>query len=161
METMKRIIITVAAVLMALGGASPALAQQTRVFQAELHHFSVPAGTCVDGVCDFESHGYGFTNLMGSVTVSAELTWDFNTTPCSTLDPIVFTLVGATGSITVSASGVVCNGPSPSGFPQFFIGEGEITSGTGAFSGISGSVLVEGTVTGIGPVVHMSGTVSY
>ena len=98
---------------------------------------------------------------MGPVTVSVEFTWDFTTTPCSTLDPIDFTLVGATGSITTSRSGVICPAVSPSGFPQFFSAVGEITGGTGEFSGISGSPASQGTVGPNGPVVHMSGTVSY
>jgi hypothetical protein len=103
---MKRLIATAAvAALITLGWATPVLAQQTRGFEAELHHFSSPAGTCEAGICDFVTYGYGFTNLMGPVMVSVEFTWDFTTTPCSTLDPIDFTLVGATGSITTSGSG--------------------------------------------------------
>lgn len=159
---MKRLIATAAvAALITLGWATPVLAHQTRDFEAELHHFSSPAGTCEAGVCDFVTYGYGFTNLMGPVTVSVEFTWDFTTTPCSTLDPIDFTLVGATGSITTSGSGVICPAVSPSGFPQFFSAVGEITGGTGEFSGISGSPASQGTVGPNGPVVHMSGTVSY
>jgi hypothetical protein len=159
---MKRLIATAAvAALITLGWATPVLAQQTRDFEAELHHFSAPAGSCEAGVCDYVSYGYGFTNLVGSVTVTVELTWDFTTSPCSTLDPLEFTLVGATGSITISGSGVVCPSLSPSGFPQFFSGVGEITGGTGEFSGITGSLTSEGTVGPNGPVVHLSGTVSY
>ncbi len=158
---MKRIIVITAVLLIALGSATAVAAADNVAFEAELHHFSAPAGTCVDGVCDFESHGYGFTNLMGPVTVSVEFTWDFTTSPCSTLDPIEFTLVGATGSITTVGSGVICPSLSPSEFPQFFSAVGEITGGTGEFGGISGSPTSQGTVGPNGPVVHMSGTVSY
>jgi hypothetical protein len=77
------------------------------------------------------------------------------------LDPLVFTLVGATGSVTISGSGVVCDGLGPSGFPQFFTGTAEITGGTGEFSGISGAVSAQGLIAQRGPVVHMSGTGSY
>jgi hypothetical protein len=158
---MKRWMATaVVAVLITLGWTTPALAQQTRSFEAELHHFSPPAGTCVDGVCDFVSYGYGFTNLLGPVTVTVEFTWDFTTTPCSTLDPLVFTLIGATGSVTISGSGAVCDGLGPSGFPQFFSGTAEITGGSGEFSGTTGAVSAEGVIAQRGPIAHMSGTVS-
>jgi hypothetical protein len=150
--------IVLAAVMIAMGAATPALARQTRDFEAELHHFSAPAGSCEAGVCDYVTYGYGFTNLMGPVTVTIVFTWDFTTAPCSTLDPLVFTLVGATGSMTISGSGVVCTGR---GLPQFFTGAGQVTGGTGEFRGISGSVTTWGTLTNDGPVVHMSGTASY
>jgi len=157
---MQRFIALIVALLFALGSATAATASDGVAFEAELHHFSPPVGICVDGVCDFESHGYGFTNLMGPVTVDVEFTWDFTTTPCSTLDPLVFTLVGATGSVTVSGSGVVCDGLSPSGFPQFFSGTGQVTGGAGEFSGISGRVSAQG-ILARGPILHMSGSVAY
>jgi hypothetical protein len=158
---MKRLMATaVVAVLFTLGWATPALAQ-TRNFEAEMQQFSAPAGPCVDLVCDFESHGFGFTNLMGPVTIGAEFMWDFTTTPCSTLDPLVFTVVGATGSVTISGSGVICDGLGPSGFPQFFSGTGQVSGGTGDFTGISGAVSWRGVLAQRGPVVHVSGTVSY
>ena len=155
------IAIAAAAVLMAFGTATPVLAQQTRDFEAELHHFSAPAGPCENGVCNFVTYGYGFTNLMGSVTVTVVLTWDFNTTPCFTLDPMVWTLVGATGSVTISASGVFCEPRGLDTFPQYVSAVGVVTGGTGEFSGITGSVTIQGPAGGQGPIVHMSGTVSY
>jgi hypothetical protein len=159
---MKRLMATaVVAVLITLGWATPTLAQQIRNFEAELHQFSPPVGPCVDGVCDFKSYGYGFTNLLGPVTVTVEFTWDFTTTPCSTLDPLVFTLVGATGSVTISGTGAVCDGLGPYGFPQFFSGTAQITAGTGEFSGISGAVSARGVIAQRGPIAHMSGTGSY
>lgn len=158
---MKRVIALAAALLLALGSAPGAAAADSVAFEAELHHFSLPAGTCLDDVCDFESHGYGFTNLMGPVTVEVEFTWDLTTTPCTTLDPLVFTLVGATGSVTISGSGSVCNAGSPSGFPQFVATFGHVTDGTGEFSAISGSVSAQGILAQRGPVLHMSGSVSY
>jgi hypothetical protein len=155
-----RCIVPTAALLLVLASSTVAAAAASAAFEAELHHFSPPTGTCSDGVCEFESHGYGFTNLMGQVTVDAELTWDFTTAPCATLDPLVFTLVGATGSMTISGSGVVCNGLGPSGFPQFFSGIGQVADGTEEFSGISGSVSAEGILANRGPIVHISGNVS-
>jgi hypothetical protein len=77
------------------------------------------------------------------------------------LDPLAFTLVGATGSVTVSGSGVVCDGLSPSGFPQFFSVTAQVAGGSGEFSGISGNVSAQGILAKRGPIVHMSGTVSY
>jgi len=157
------IALAAAAVLMVFGTATPLFAQQTREFEAEMHHFSAPVGPCVNGVCNYVTFGDGFTNLMGSVTVTVVFTWDFNTTPCSTLDPMEWTLVGATGSITISASGVICAPRGLDNFPQSFSGVGVITGGTGEFTGITGSVTIQGPLTGHGrgPVVHMSGTVSY
>jgi hypothetical protein len=155
------IAIAAAAVLMAFGTATPVFAQQTREFEAEMHHFSAPQGPCVNGVCNYVTCGVGFTNLMGPVTVTVVFTWDFNTTPCSTLDPMVWTLVGTTGSITISASGVFCEPRGLDTFPQYFSAVGVVTGGTGEFSGITGSVTIQGPAGGRGPVVHMSGTVSY
>ena len=152
-----------AAVLMVFGTATPVFAQQTRELEAEMLHFTPPEGPCENGVCNDVTYGDGFTNLMGPVTVTVVFTWDFNTTPCSTLDPMEWTLVGATGSITISASGVFCAPHGPHSFPQYFSAVGVITGGTGEFTGITGSVTIQGPVGGgrVGPVVHMSGTVSY
>ena len=152
-----------AAVLMVFGTATPVLAQQTRELEAQMLHFTPPEGPCVNGVCNYVTYGDGFTNLMGPVTVTVVFTWDFNTTPCSTLDPMEWTLVGATGSITISASGVICAPRGLDAFPQSFSGVGVITGGTGEFTGITGSVTMQGPVGGhsTGPVLHMSGTVSY
>jgi hypothetical protein len=163
-EEMRRIIaIAAGAALLALSGATPSLAAENVAFQAELHHFTAPAGPCENGVCKYLSHGYGFSNLMGPlVRVTVYFVWDFNTTPCSTLDPLVFRLVGETGSITISGSGSICPGANPElSFPQFFSGAGEITGGTGEFSGITGSVTSQGTLGPNGPIVHLTGDVSY
>jgi len=75
-------------------------------------------------------------------------------------DPLVFTLVGATGSVTISGSGLVCDGLGPSGFPEFISTVGQVTGGIGEFSGILGNVSADGILAKRGPVVHMSGTVS-
>jgi hypothetical protein len=162
---MKRTIaIVTAAAALALGGAAPSLAADNVAFEAELHHFTAPSPPCPPGeVCTSVSYGYAFSNLMGPlVRVTAEFTWDRTTTPCSTLDPLVFTLVGDTGSITISGSGSVCDGLNPElGIPQFFTGVGEITGGTGDFTGITGSVTSQGILSSDGPVFHMTGTVSY
>jgi hypothetical protein len=84
---MRLIAVAAAAVLMVFGTATPVFAQQTREFEAEMHHFSAPQGPCENGVCNYVTYGVGFTNLMGSVAVTVVFTWDFNTTPCSTLRP--------------------------------------------------------------------------
>ena len=147
-----------AAVLMVFGTATPVFAQQTRELEAQMLHFSPPEGPCVNGVCNYVTYGDGFTNLMGPVTVTVVFTWDFNTTPCYTLDPEEWTLVGATGSVNISASGVECPLPGHDTFSAV----GVVMGGTGEFTGITGSVTIQGPITrGIGPVVHMSGTVSY
>jgi hypothetical protein len=77
---MQRVIAPIAALVFALGSATVASASDGVAFEAELHHVSPPAGTCVGGVCEFTSNGYGFTNLMGPVTINVEFTWDFTTT---------------------------------------------------------------------------------
>jgi hypothetical protein len=95
-----------------------------------------------------------------SVSVAIDFVWDFNTTPCSTIDPLDLFVVGATGSISISASGSYC--PGPSGYAEYFSGTGEVTGGSGEFSGITGSVTTnQGPVGPNGPVLHLSGTVSY
>ena len=161
---MRRIsIIPAVAVLLALAGVPPAMAAESVPFQAELHHLSPPAGSCQDGVCTYVSYGYAFSDVMGPlVKVTATFVWDFTTEPCSTLDPLEFTLVGATGSITVDGSGSICPGLNPErGIPQYFVASGKVTGGTGEFTGITGSTTSFGTLGPNGPVFHMSGTVSY
>lgn len=157
---MRRSVSFSAALLLILTTSVPVLAVERSAFEAEFHHFSQPAGICVGGVCEYESHGYGFTNLMGAVTVDVVFTWDFTAAPCSTIDPFAFTLVGATGSMTIVGSADVCPGLSPYGFPEFLAGPAVITAGTGAFAGVSGDVSVDGIIASRGPVVHLSGTVS-
>jgi hypothetical protein len=163
---MKRLIVIAATLMIAFGMATPVVARETVPFQAELHHFTAPAGTCEAGVCLYTSQGFGTVNIMGTgapfVSVAVELRWDFTTSPCSTIDPLELTLVGATGSIDISGSGSYCPGLGPSGFPQYFSGVGEITGGTGEFSGITGTVTtINGPVGPNGPVLHLSGTASY
>jgi hypothetical protein len=72
-----------------------------------------------------------------------------------------YTLVGATGSISILGSGFICSGHRISDFPQFFSGVGEVTGGTGEFSGITGSLTGQGILGPNGPVLHLSGHVSY
>jgi hypothetical protein len=161
---MKTIIaIVTAAAALALGGASPGLAADDVAFEAELHHFTAPVPPCPAGaVCTSVSYGYAFSNLMAAlVRVTAYFTWDRTTTPCSTMDPLVFILAGDTGSITISGSGTICPGVTPQVSPNFLTGIGEITDGTGEFSGSTGRVTSKGTLGPHGPVFHMTGTVSH
>lgn len=138
-------------------------AKTTVPFQATFHHFSAPDGSCVDGVCDLTSYGYGTVNIMGSpfVLLVAHVLWNFNTSPCSTIESFEFTLVGETGSITISGTGTVCPGNSPDGFPESTSLVGEITGGTGEFSGITGTITGQSLTVAVGPILRLSGDVSY
>jgi hypothetical protein len=163
---MRQLVAIAVTLMFGFGMAVPVAAAETVPFQAELHHFSAPAGTCDAGVCHYTSQAFGTVNIMGTgapfLSVAVELRWDFTTTPCSTIDPLELTLVGATGSIDISASGSYCPGLGPSGFPQYFLGVGKIIGGTGEFSGITGTVTtINGPVGPNGPVLHLSGTASY
>ena len=141
----------------------PAPAESTVSFEATFHHFTTPEGSCVDEVCNYISLGYGTVNIMGSpfVVVRASVVWNFNTSPCSTLESAQFTLFGETGSITISGTGTVCPGNSPEGFPASTSFVGVITRGTGEFSGISGTITGQGLTVAIGPVLHLSGDISH
>jgi hypothetical protein len=154
-----------------LSGVQPVIAassndtNQVVALQAELHHFSLPEGTCESGICTYTTHGYGTVNIMGTgalfVSATINFVWDFNTTPCSTLDPMEYILVGPTGSISILGSGSLCPGRRLADFPEFFSGVGQITGGTGEFSGITGSVTSQGILGPNGPMLHISGSVSY
>jgi hypothetical protein len=157
---MRRIIaVAVAIGMLALGGAAPAVAQETTVFQAQLTQASLVSVSCEAGVCVLVFQGSGAANIMGPITWTAQIVQDFTTSPCSEALAEI-TLVGATGSITVTDNaGFVCPSPSPSG--GFITSVWEVTGGTGEFSGISGSGTSRGPIGGGGPVVHLSGTVSF
>ena len=131
-------------------------------FQGTFHHFTPPEEPCEAGGCTV-SYGYGTVNIMGSpfVSITAYAVWDLTTSPCPTLELLEFILVGETGTITISGSGSNCPGNSPQLFPVFFTGVGEITGGTGEFSGITGTINSQGLIGPIGPIIHMSGDVSY
>jgi hypothetical protein len=131
------------------------------VFEAELTQTRLVSVSCDQGVCDLEFEGSAAANILGPATATASVVQDFNITPCN--DAIAeITLTGARGSITLAdLAGSVCPISSPSGFPQFISSSWEIVAGTGAFSGISGSGTARGPIGGAGPVVHLSGTVSY
>lgn len=129
-------------------------------FQAEVNHSSLDAISCDMGVCELNVSGTGVANIMGPFTWTNHIVQDFTTSPCNTA-PVVATLTGATGSITIAdTDGVVCPIPGDRGF-GFISSDWEVTGGTGEFSGISGSGSSFGPTAGAGPVVHLQGTVRY
>lgn len=132
------------------------------VFQAQINGGTLDAITCNLGVCELDVSGTGTANITGRFTWSNHIVQDFTATPCNTA-PSVATLTGATGSITITdadTEGAVCPIPGDQGF-GFISSTWEITGGTGEFSGISGSGTSHGPTAGGGPVVHLSGVVSY
>jgi hypothetical protein len=101
--------------------------------------------SCNEGVCAFVFQGNGSANIMGPITWTANVVQDFNVTPCNTWLAEI-TLVGATGSITVSDScGIACPSNTPSGFPLTISSVWNVTGGTGQFNGITGSGTNQGT----------------
>jgi hypothetical protein len=128
--------------------------------EGNLQQSRLVSQSCHDGVCDLVFEGSGTVNIMGTITYTAQGVQDNNGYPCSTA-VAEFTLVGATGSITISDTGVVC--PSATGFnvPYTIQTLWNVTGGTGQFSGIAGSGATEGTIGGNGPNVHLSGVVVY
>jgi hypothetical protein len=130
------------------------------VFQAEVNHGSLDAISCNAGVCELDVSGTGAANIMGPFTWTNHIVQDFTATPCNTA-PVVATLTGATGSITIAdTDGTVCPIPGDQGF-GFISSHWEVTGGTGEFAGISGSGTSHGPTAGAGPVVHLEGVVYY
>jgi hypothetical protein len=156
---MRRIItIAVAAALLALGGAAPGLADDTVPFQAQLIQPQLVSVSCVAGICDGMFEGTGAANTMGSITWTAHVVQDFTVSPCNPTE-VEIILVGATGSITVTGvETTVCHTPHG---PSFISGDWVITEGTGEFGAITGSGTSQGVIIGRGPIVHLSGGVSY
>jgi hypothetical protein len=112
-------------------------------------------------VCDIVFEGSGAVNIMGPVTVTTHVVQDFNITPCNTALSEI-TMVGATGSITTTDTcGTVCPSATHSGAPYTIQTIWNVTSGTGQFSGITGSGTYQGTITGNGPNVKLSGIAVY
>jgi hypothetical protein len=111
-------------------------------------------------VC-FNFEASAAANIMGPVSWTINVVQESLPPPC-TKPTSEITLVGATGTITLSTSDVICPSPTPFGFPFLGSGDWVITGGTGEFSGITGSgtgrvvILPNGKST-----VHFSGIVSY
>jgi len=106
--------------------------------------------------------GSGTVNIMGPITWTVNVTQDFNGYPCNPAVGTQYTLVGATGSITMADTcGAVCPSATKSGAPYTIETVWNVTGGTGAFSGIIGSGTNQGTITGNGPNLHLSGIVVY
>jgi hypothetical protein len=129
-------------------------------FQAQLERGAPVSVACQAGVCEIETRGSGAVNIMGPITYSAHIVQDFTTTPCNVVAAQV-TLTGEPGSITLAdVTGEVCPNPHAPDF-GFISSEWEIVDGTGAFESVTGSGISRGPIGGQGPVVHLSGTVSY
>jgi hypothetical protein len=128
-------------------------------FEAHVGQITLVSASCNGGVCTFGFEGTGAVNIIGAATISATVVQDFNVTPCNTAVAEI-TFAGANGSITVSdACGVVC--PGLNGFPATIESVWNVTGGTGAFNGITGSGAKQGTLGGHGGQAHLSGVVSY
>jgi hypothetical protein len=83
---------------------------------------------------------------------------DLTAAPCIA-SPVVTTLTGATGSITIAdIDGVVSPIPGDHGF-GFVSSNWEVTGGSGELSGISGTGSSYGPIADGGPMVHMEGFV--
>lgn len=86
---MKRFIaIAAGAADVALAGGSPAYGEDSVAFEGELHHFSPPAGSCANGVCNFTTHGYGTVNIMATgapFPASAQGHWTSQSTVADTV----------------------------------------------------------------------------
>ena len=146
--------------MLAFGGATTAHAQSLVAVEATTHQLTMVSSVCNGDVCEFVFEGRGTVNIMGPVTVTIDVVQDLSGYPC---DPYtsVATFVGATGSITISdTAGWVCPSATHSGFGTIQ-GVWNITGGTGQFSGIIGAGADQGTFTGNGPNVHLTGIVVY
>jgi hypothetical protein len=142
--------------------ATTANAQNLVALQGDLHQSVLVSQTCNGGVCNSVFQGSGTVNIMGPMTWTVNVTQDFNGYPCNTAVITEGTFVGATGSITIATPcGTVCPSATHSGAPSTLEGLWNVTGGTGAFSGIIGSGTIQGTNTGNGPNVHLSGIVVY
>ena len=159
---MRRIIAaTVATAMLALAGAAPSLADESVSFRAQGNQISLVSQSCEAGVCDLVFQGAGAANIMGPFTITVHAVQDFTVAPCNPFRA-EYTLVGATGSIAIADVGTICpNSASPTGFPFTISGTWEITGGTGEFSGITGNGTSQGKIGGNGPVVHLSGALSF
>jgi len=130
-------------------------------FEAEFNRTDLLSASCDQGVCDLVFQSSGSANIMGPITAVGHIVQDLTVTPCNTALAEV-ELIGAAGSITLTdVEGTVCPSRSPSGFPGSISANWEVTGGTGEFDGISGSGFSRGTTDANGPVVHLSGTVTY
>ena len=142
--------------------ATTANAQNLVALQGDLHQTTLVSQTCNGGVCNSVFEGSGTVNIMGSITWTVYVTQDFNGYPCNPAVGTQYTLVGATGSITMADTcGTVCPSATKSGAPYTIETVWNVTGGTGAFSGIIGSGTNQGTITGNGPNSHLSGIVVY
>jgi hypothetical protein len=140
--------------------ATTANAQNLVALQGNLHQTTLVSQTCNGGVCNSVFQGSGTVNIMGPMTWTNHVTQDFNPYPCNpALSDI--TMVGATGSITISDSSVVCPSATGHNSPYTIQGVWNVTGGSGQFSGIAGSGATQGTIGGQGPNVGLSGIVVY
>jgi hypothetical protein len=97
---------------------------------------------------------------MGPISWTGTVVQDFNVTPCNTVQAEI-TVVGATGSITVSdACGIVCPGVGV-GSPNTIQSVWNMTGGTGEFTGITGSGTTQGTIDDQGLVLRLKGVLLF
>lgn len=157
---MKTILSTVA-LLLAVSSAQ-LLAPNGTIGQSDITVRSGPSlsETCNDGVCTFVFQGTGTSNFMGPISWTGTVVQDFNVTPCNTVQAEI-TVVGATGSITVSdACGIVCPGVGV-GSPNTIQSVWNMTGGTGEFTGITGSGTTQGTIDDQGLVLRLKGVLLF
>jgi len=161
-KILRNTLLSVGAGLAAVLAPVTARSSSLVAFDAQLNHSSLVSESCNGGVCNLVFQGTGSSNIMGPVTWTAQGVQDFNTSPCFAA-AVTITLVGSTGSITVSDScGTVCPSPTHNGGPYTIESVWNVTGGTGSFSGITGSGTDQGTITPPdAPVVHLSGVVVY
>jgi hypothetical protein len=135
-------------------------AQSLRAFQAQLGQSTITLVGCNGDVCNYVFEGTGSANIMGRVTWTANAVRDFSGYPCNTGTAEV-TLVGATGSITVSdICGIICPDATHFGFPRSGSEVWNVTGGTGEFSGIVGSGSTQSINVPL-PSLNLSGIVVY
>jgi hypothetical protein len=136
-------------------------AQSLRAFQARLDTSTITLVGCNGDVCNYVFEGTGSANIMGRVTWTANVVRDYSGYPCNTATS-EFTLVGATGSITVSETcGIVCPAATHFGFPYSGSAVWNVTGGTGDFSGIVGSGSTQSIDSTPEPSGSLSGIVVY
>ena len=136
-------------------------AQSLVALEGIINQSTLVSQTCNGGVCTAVFEATGSVNIMGPVSWTITVVQDFNITPCNP-GTSVATAVGATGSITTSDTcGIVCPSATHFGGPGTISTVWNVTGGTGEFVGTTGSGTFQGTFTGNGPNVRLSGIVVY
>jgi hypothetical protein len=159
-KIIQKAFLTLTAGFAALLATTTAHAQSLVALSGIINQSTLVSQTCNGGVCTAVFEASGSVNIMGPVSWTITVVQDFNITPCNPAVAVA-TAVGATGSITTSDTcGMVCPSATHFGFP-FTISDVFNVTGTGQFSGITGSGTGQGTIAGNGPNVRLSGIVVY